>query len=389
MYWELIPKICCVKVVLQVKFNLENYLLLVISRSQKGLLASIILFFLSILECIYIFILKIRLLVFDLNIVITRNLNCKVISIGNITAGGTGKTPMVRFLADEYKRKGLEVVIVSRGYKSESSQARIVFNGQKIVVSEEDAGDEAQMLSKMLSDIPIVVGKDRYSAGKLALKEFNPDIILLDDGFQHWKLHRDKDIVLIDGTNPFGYNHLLPRGLLRESLEALSRADIIVITKINSINEDRISIICETIKKYNSKATIFKAKYQSKDIKLHNNNGDIRVISSDYLDGKRVLAFSGIGNPSSFHKSLQECGCTVTTYHKYSDHHQYTLEDVKYIASSILEEQVEIVITTEKDAVKLDQEMLELLTEKCGFVELMVSMELQEKDDLVNSSLSI
>ncbi|MFW6035943.1 MAG: tetraacyldisaccharide 4'-kinase, partial [Halothermotrichaceae bacterium] len=328
-----------------------------------------------------------------------------------------GKTPIVKLLAEEYKKRGLKIVIVSRGYKSSDFYPRIVSNGRKRLLDIEDAGDEALMLSKLLPDVPVVIGSDRYAAGKLAVREFNPDLILLDDAFQHWQLDRDKDIVLIDATNPFGYRHLLPRGLLREPLKSLSRADLFVITKINGVSQEKIKQICKTLRNYNSRAGIYKAEYRSKNVRLLScldmtkkgmtgneikkkgiTKKDITENVSEYitelksvehLQDKYVIAFSGIGNPDSFEKSLLECGTEVIRHLQFSDHHKYVESDMYDIYNIVKNEKVDLVVTTEKDAVKLDENLISIITKDTDLAELLVAMDVENIDNFIDDSLPV
>ena len=387
------------------KYNLEDYLLQIITGQRKGLRESIILFFLYVLEKVYLLLVYIRIFIYKIGLKKSKKLDCQVVSVGNITVGGTGKTPMVSLLADKYKNNGFKVAVVSRGYKGDNSKVKVVSNGQKILISKEDAGDEAFMLSQMLSGVPVVIGKDRYSAGKLAVKEFEPDLILLDDGFQHWQLDRDREVVLIDAINPFGYMHLIPAGLLREPLTGLKRADSIVITKANNVTEDNLKKICNKLKYYNDKAVIYFARYQIKHIKIHckgenkcNNNEDdflynkdmqmdresnIAKTGVDFLVGKKVLAFSGIGNPISFGKSLEESDCYIIDHLKFSDHYFYRDDDIKFIIERALTEKADIIITTEKDAARLGREMIDHILQGCTLAELSVSMQLINDDGMI------
>lgn len=386
------------KVVLSLEKSIEDYLLRVVSRREKGIVPAIVRFFLFLLEQVYRFVLMIRYFIYKIGFASTKRLDCKVISIGNIIAGGTGKTPLVRLLAEELKNRNYSIVVVSRGYKSKNSQAKVVFDGNKLLIAEEEVSDEALMLSNMLEGIPIITGKDRYKAGELAILEFSPDIILLDDGFQHWQLARDKDIVLLDANNPFGYKHLLPAGLLREPLKALSRVDIFLITKINPLNKNKISYIISTLKKYNQDAEIYKAEYENKCIKLYQKNGKIKTLKAEFLSGKKVLAFSGIGNPASFQQSLEECNCDLFLHHRFPDHYQYTGKDIEEIVkkSSVAisskttgsnTKSVDLIITTAKDFVRLNKEMRALLIAEYNLAVLEIDMKVERIEVFVKTMM--
>ena len=204
------------------KKELQDYLLKIIKGKKNSFSAKVVKFLLTILEYLYLIIIKIREIFYKIGIFKKNELDVKIISVGNITTGGTGKTPVVKKLALGLKNKGKKVAILSRGYNSKGKKKQIISDGDKILIEVEEAGDELYMLASHLSDIPIIKAKDRFEGGKLALENFDLDIIILDDSFQHWQLKRDLDIVVIDALNPFGYDHLLPRGILREPLSSLN-----------------------------------------------------------------------------------------------------------------------------------------------------------------------
>lgn len=357
---------------------LEKYLIEVVSGKKSGPAASLTLVGLSFLEGIYLLLLRTRYFLYNLNIVKSGSLDCQVVSVGNITAGGTGKTPVVRFLAEALYKKGKRVVIVSRGYGANNQEPLIVSEGRGPLVDVKTAGDEAYMLSQLLPQIPLVIGKDRLEAGRLVVNKFQPEIILLDDGFQHWRLERDLDIVVIDAFNPFGFNRLLPRGFLREPLTALKRAGVFIISKADYLSPERIKEIRRTLQFYNREAIILTSSYCPSYLRLLQTGGgaiNLTPESNDYLaqktkfleleeiKGKRVLAFSGIGNPDSFVKSLEGIGARVVERVNYPDHYRYNEEDFKRLSNRVQSGGIDHVVTTEKDAVKFTSAMLQHLTE--------------------------
>jgi tetraacyldisaccharide 4'-kinase len=274
-----------------------------------------------------------------------RKLPKPVISIGNMTVGGTGKTPLVMTLANELMNKGIPTAILSRGYRREKSSDSLVTDGQTLLLSHEESGDEPFLMASVLKGIPVVVGKDRYKNGKLTLGRFDVRGFLLDDGFQHLPLHRDLNIVLIDSNIGFGDGHLLPRGLLREPLSHLKRADMFLLTQAEeppSNNPLRV-----TLQKINPSAPIFHSHYEP--VGFIRPDGTFEPLH--LFKGKRVLALSGIANPTYFSSLLKRCGMKVVKERIYPDHHRYTGQDL----TSILEEvtKIEIMVTTEKDLVKL------------------------------------
>ena len=338
---------------------LESYLLKVISGENCKFIDKLILIMLSMLEIIYIIGIKMRELLYNIDIFESKELSCKVISVGNITVGGTGKTPLVERLARDIKAKGNRVVVISRGYRSEGDGPVIVSDGKEIHVDVGQAGDELYMLAHNLDDIPIIRGKNRWEAGRLAVKEFAPDFILLDDSFQHWQLKRDIDIVVIDAMQPFGYDHLIPRGLLREPISSLKRADLIFITKSHRVSRERLSEIKTKIKKYNNNSRIINSTYKPLNLEtLVACTKEETLSSPDQLEDRKVIALSGIGNPTSFVRGLNELNTDVVDNFDYPDHHDYCEEDIMDIAVEAQLNKAELVITTEKDAVKFNDKML-------------------------------
>ncbi|MBN1999351.1 tetraacyldisaccharide 4'-kinase [candidate division KSB1 bacterium] len=261
---------------------------------------------------------------------------CRVISVGNISVGGTGKTPTVLFLAEYFSDK--KVCILSRGYKRDSKGTVIVSDGYNVLASIPQAGDEPYMLACRLSNVPVVVDKNRVRGAQAAVERFKPDIILLDDGFQHRRLARDIDIVTVGFPRPFGNGFLLPAGPLREPVALLKRADVLW---INSFMDKDYEI-----KKLKFVHTI-NAGY--KPVEIRNNKNET-------IDGVRnlpVVGFCAIGNPAGFKKSLESLGVIVKKFINFRDHHMYTPEDIINIDTQFQSSQAQLVLTTEKDWVKL------------------------------------
>jgi len=278
-------------------------------------------------------------------------LPARVISIGNITVGGTGKTPAVMKIAERLKERGLMPCILTRGYRSDSEAVAVVSRGDGPLMDIREAGDEPYLMAEKLRDVPIVKGKDRYSAGLLALKEIFSDqtgdvVFILDDGFQHHALHRDIDIVLVDSTNPFGNNKLIPEGTLREPLSALRRADIIMLTKTNLVSTTEIDSLKQKIRKYNNQSPLYLSVHSPQE--LINCQGEKKEIR--HLFYRRVFVFSGIANPMSFESLIRKCGAQIIDSRHFSDHRYYSKEDVEEIKTEALGLDI---ITTEKDLIKL------------------------------------
>ncbi len=334
-----------------------QYLIDIISGKRRKIYDRPILVVLFLLEIIYFLVIKARSLLYRFNILNTENLDCRVISIGNITTGGTGKTPVVDKFTRMLKAAGKKVVIISRGYGGSVKGPAIVSDGKEIKLDVDEAGDEVYMLARQLPDIPVVIGKDRYQAGQLVLKEFNPDIILLDDGFQHRQLGRDLDIVVINALEPYGNNHLLPRGFLREPLSAFKRADIFIISKSDQVSREKLKKIENKLRTNNQQAGIFTSCHRPLFLRpLTSEDKDTFPLAE--IKGKKIMALSAIGSPDSFLQSLESLEAEVIKAITYPDHYSYREKDLMDIAVQAQLNEVEWVVTTEKDAVKFTDEML-------------------------------
>ncbi|RME63987.1 MAG: tetraacyldisaccharide 4'-kinase [Nitrospirae bacterium] len=288
------------------------------------------------------------------------------ISVGNLTLGGTGKTPMVMAIASEAVKRGFSTCILTRGYKGKA-KSLIVSCGRGPEADWKETGDEPFLMAKKLKDVWIVKDSNRYRGGLLAGKK---DLFILDDGFQHWALHRNLDIVLIDGTNPFGNGKLLPFGPLREPPEALKRASIIVITKVQEPDET----LLRKINAANPEVEVYTAQMTAtgfKDLKGHE-------LSLSDLQSRKAFLFSGIGNPASFHKSIEAIGVNIVGTKAFRDHHAYTKEQVRQLIKKGRQLKAEVFITTEKDLIKLETMPEDVLPEE--LYALVVNMEIKDRD---------
>ncbi len=281
-----------------------------------------------------------------------------IICIGNLTVGGTGKTPFVAFLAKELASRSFRVAIVSRGYRGSANKSPTVVSKPDRILKKDykDAGDEPLLLAKALPGIPVVIGRDRYEAARLAQQLFSPHLILLDDGYQHWRLARDFNIVLIDVSRPLENLKLLPAGTLREPLSALNRADIVIMTKCNLATEDALSTMENLVKEYAFNAIKVHAGLAFKEIKPYNN--PTRSMALEELEGKKVIAFCGIANSESFFTMLTDTGAKILELFPYPDHHIYTFDDIEKIETAYREHRADMILTTDKDAVKLENVIL-------------------------------
>jgi tetraacyldisaccharide 4'-kinase len=294
-----------------------------------------------------------RKMIYDMGFFKTNSVNSRVICIGNLTTGGTGKTTAVMLAAKMMSDAGIRVSVVSRGYK------RLADKNEVIVLSSwEKAGDEAYMMSEALREhgVPVVVCPDRYKAAQTAVRRFKSQAILLDDGFQHFGLDRDIDIVLLDARDPFGGNALLPLGTLREPKSALSRAGLVLLTHTDLAEAAQIAAIKEEVGKYNPEVRVLES--------VHEPEYFFDVCKAEKvplagLKGKGT-ALSAIGDPQSFEDSLKSLGVELHQIWRYPDHHPYTLDELK--AAADLRDGKPI-ITTYKDFTRFPEGWRELLKE--------------------------
>jgi len=305
---------------------------------------------------------KLRASCYRQKILRSQKLPCRVISVGNITVGGTGKTPMTIYLAQELKQAGYRVAIVSRGYKGGAErQGGIVSDGSSLLMDSERAGDEPFMMACRLKDIPVIVGKSRFEAGRLVVSKFQPDVIVLDDAFQHLQLKRDIDIVLLDHDQPFGNTHLLPRGILREPLTAMTRATACILTRCRDDSEETTRSSIATLKSILPQTPVFKSSSVPYCYTVKNGDGpplqpvSIFFTAHDLGDikNRKIFGFSGIARNDDFQRTVKTLGFDITGFLEFSDHHRYTASDLKIILRTAGETGARQLITTEKDYVRL------------------------------------
>ena len=261
-----------------------------------------------------------------------------VVSVGNLTLGGTGKTPLVEWIARWYRGHNIRVSIVSRGYRAE----------------EGGRNDEARELEQKLPDVPHVQGADRIAAANIAIEELETQLIVLDDGFQHRRLARDVDIVLIDALEPFGFGHVFPRGTLREPLAGLRRADVIILSRADVLEPAQREEIWRPLRKLAPKAVY--AEVRHTPIELISANGGHSPMDS--LKDVPLAAFCGLGNPAGFRHTIQSCGCHLVELREFPDHHCYSREDIESISDWANRLGVAAVLCTHKDLVKIGLDQL-------------------------------
>ena len=317
---------------------------------QKRLLSSPIRFLLIPLSWLYGVGVRLRNRFYTLGVFKARTLPCRVISVGNIVVGGTGKTPAVIALAKHLQTEKVRVAILLRGYKRRSREkVTIVSDGERVCASLKESGDEAYMMAKHLSGIPIIVGRRRYEAGQVALERFGVDVLLLDDGFQHRRLARDVDILTVSAERPFGNAaKLLPVGTLREPPTALQRADVILLTHTGA-PEGSVSM-----QQFAPNALILESVHQPVRLYALTAESPNSLDAAKALEGKRILAVCGIGDPDAFAATLKQCSPERVELLAYPDHHVYTEADLVRIDTVFQAGRADLIVTTQKDEPKLE-----------------------------------
>jgi tetraacyldisaccharide 4'-kinase len=300
-------------------------------------------------------------------------LGCLVVVVGNLTVGGTGKTPVVEKFARALRDRGRKVAILSRGYKSktapfwkkwwwalthtkEEPPPRVVSDGQNLLLDSEHAGDEPFMLARNLPGVVVLVDKNRVKSGAYAIKKFGCDTLVLDDGFQYLPLKGRLNLLLVDKTNPFGNGHLLPRGILREPIKHLRRASYVFLTKSNGHRDAELEAL---IARHNPGADIIECAHRPQYLQRHGVPTENLAgrESLAWLKGRRVLAFSGIATPESFEKFLRDLGAVLVARERYLDHYRYDAEDLAELFKLAKTERAECLVTTEKDAVRIPDQL--------------------------------
>lgn len=313
--------------------------------------------FLLIFSFFYLLLIKLRNFLYSAGWLKIHRVNAVVISVGNITTGGTGKTPLVAHLV-KYSAVKYKAAILTRGYKSN-----------------EGISDEATLLAQTCPQIPVIINPDRVAGAKEAIAQ-GANVLVMDDGFQHRRLARDLDIVTIDATKPFGFGRLLPAGLLREPVKQIARADAIVITRANQTTPGKIKQIKQIIRKHKVDMPIACAIHQCSSL-----NATDGEKSLEQLHEKKVFAYCGIGNPEAFFRMLEQFCVNLAGCKIYSDHHRYTDGDITQISKLAHNANAELVVTTEKDWVKSGGLLSD--HDKSYFAYLPVELEFIEEEDII------
>ncbi len=329
--------------------KVRKFLNFLVTETEESKLRKFFLSPLCLLSFFYGFLIRARLLFYRLGILRSYSLGCKVVSVGNITLGGTGKTPFVVFLAELIRSQGISAAILSRGYKgSFSGPFGIVTDGRTIFMDVRQAGDEAYLLSEKLKGMPVLIGKERRLSGQEAIRKFQAQAVILDDGFQHLPLKRDVNLLLVDSRAPFGNGWLFPRGALREPLEQANRADALILTKADL--SDNIEILKRKILQWAPGRPVFAVRYAPVGVWDQMNK---RSLPLESLREKTILAFSGIGSPTSFRRALENLGARVAGFKTFGDHYWYRPDDFRELLNEGEQKGATALVTTEKDSVRL------------------------------------
>ena len=310
----------------------EQFAIDVLSGRKKGLGPFVLRSACAIAEPAYAAAMRLRNLGFDHGWLPIRCVDVPVLSVGNLTTGGTGKTPVVGWLAERLQHNGFKPAVVSRGYRSFT----------------DEANDERLVLEQLVPGISLIQNRDRFLGAQAAIRDFGCDVVLLDDGFQHRRLHRDLDLVLIDATQPFGFGRLLPRGLLREPMSSLRRADVVLVTRCDQASAGELQAIRNELARSRGTADCVEVRFAPR--RLRNALGETRQLS--LLAGERCLPFCGIGNPEAFHRTLAGFGVDVPPI-AFPDHHHYRTADLERLSALAGSRNASLLVTTQKDLVKL------------------------------------
>ena len=343
--------------------DFETFVLDVIFERRRGKRANLMRAFLTALSQLFAVGVQLRLWCYRVRLLRYRTLGCLVVSVGNLTVGGTGKTPVVEKFARALAQRGRRVAILSRGYKSAKrpllerllikftgmeklTPPRVVSDGESLLLDSHQAGDEPYMLASNLKNVIVLVDKDRVKAGKYAIEKLQADTLLLDDGFQYLHLKSRLNLVLIDRTNPWGTNHMLPRGTLREPIRNLSRASYVFVTKCDGTD---IGPLREQIRALNPTAEIIECAHHPlylQDVFT----GERKPL--EFLRDLDTASLSGIAAPEGFEQSLEKLGANLVCSHRFADHHRYSQQEIINVINRSHKSGAKAIVTTEKDAVR-------------------------------------
>ena len=341
--------------------RLERYLVQIIQEpgadENQPFAVNVLLAFLSFVSVVFRAVAGLRALLYRIGAMRRYALGCQVISVGNVTAGGTGKTPVVEIFARELRDAGRKVAILSRGYRkkelpwyrrlasAKQPPPRVVSDGRNVLLTAEMGGDEPYMLASNLPGVCVIVDKDRVKAGRWAVKRFGCDTLILDDGFQYHKLRHSLAVCLVDKTNPVGNGRLLPRGILREPASGMSRADFVFITKSDGDSSE----VRALVRDFNPDAEIIECRHAPRHLREVYTR---RQLPLSWLKGKTLATLSGIAVPQGFENSLRKLGARVVYCGRYADHHRYAAAEICEALNRAADLGADALLTTEKDAVR-------------------------------------
>lgn len=332
---------------------------------------------LKVLSCVFAAVVGIRYLLYRIGLLPRFPLGVQVISIGNVTAGGTGKTPVTEIFARTLASEGRKVAILSRGYRRKEAPfwqrmftqvvtpPLVVSDGRHVLLDAATGGDEPYMLASNLPGVAVVVDRNRVKAGRYAIKRLGCDTLILDDGFQYQKLKHSVEVVLVDSTNPFGNGNMLPRGILREPARNLKRADIIFLTKCRG----DVSAVKEEVRKYNTTAEIVECNHTPRVLKDVWSREEYPL---EWLQGKTTCTLSGIASPKGFENSLRHLGAKVVWCERYADHHRYDSSEILYALNRTADMGADALVTTEKDAVRFPR--FETVPVRCLYLRIAIEI---------------
>lgn len=346
--------------------HIEQYFIDLLREKRHNPLDMLIMGLLFLVSRVYRNMVQLRLWIYEKRVIRNRAIGCLVVSIGNLTCGGTGKTPVVEIFAKTLSRKGRKVAILSRGYRSRDRSfldklrkkfsskkmevpPRVVSDGRDLLLNSMTAGDEPYMLASNLRDVCVLVDKDRVKSGLYAIEHFHTDTLILDDGFQYLNLKAHINILLVDATSPFDNHHVLPRGLLREPIKNVRRADYIFLTK--SDGSPRLRHLKDFLRSHNRRAEIIECCHRPQYLEDVFDRG-VRFPLS-FLQGKKTASISAIANPASFNAFLLQNGADLVLKRHFADHHRYRQQEMIDFINEAKASGAELILTTEKDAVRM------------------------------------
>jgi len=319
------------------KLNQQNYRKL-ISGQSSGPVAAVLRLLLMAAAQVYLVVIVLRNFLYSRGWLKTYRANATVISVGNITAGGTGKTPLVIWLCKLLQQKEIPCAVLTRGYKTRTRKRAA-------------RTDEPAIIAENCPNTKVIINQNRAAAAAEAVEKFGAKVLIMDDGFQHRRLNRDLDIVTIDSAVPFGYDRVLPAGLLREPLTGLKRADVVVVTRCGQTDEVELARLEEKLQSINPDMIIAKSTHEPVCAKSQ----DGRLISTEELKNKKIFAFCGIGNPDSFLNTIRKLGAELLGCKVYNDHYHYKYSDITDICRQARRLNADLILTTEKDWANTDQ----------------------------------